>query len=223
MTFAMDGNGKGFETRLRRAEEVLARVSAGDYDTRLELTNDTDALAGLEMGINFLIVDLRSAAQRTREQQEALLAQQRELEAKLETIEQQQIAIRELSTPVIEIWDDIIVLPIVGVVDSRRALEITESLLERIVEKKAKCAIIDVTGVEVVDTKTADHLLKVTRAAKLLGTHCVLTGLSPAVAQTLVSIGAEMNELRTLRNLKAGLRDCIRFTQGQTSENGETQ
>lgn len=206
----MDGN--RLETRLRRAEEVLARVSAGDYEQKLELSNDVDALAGLEMGINFLIVDLRTAAKQTREQQDALLAQQRELEAKLATIEQQADAIRELSTPVIEIWDDIIVLPIVGVVDSQRTADIMENLLKSIVDKQAACAIIDVTGVEVVDTRTADHLLRVTRAARLLGTRCVLTGLSPAVAQTLVAVGTEMTELVTLRNLKAGLLYCIQFT-----------
>ena len=89
------------------------------------------------------------------------------------------------------------------------------NLLEYIVEKQAKCAIIDVTGVELVDTKTADYLLKVARAASLLGTRCVLTGLSPAVAQTLVEIGADLTEVRTLRNLKAGLLDCLRHLKAE--------
>jgi rsbT co-antagonist protein RsbR len=110
-----------------------------------------------------------------------------------------------------EIWDDVLVLPIVGVVDTHRSMDIMSNLLERIVERQSKCVIIDVTGVEMVDTKTADYLLKVVRAAGLLGTRCVLTGLSPAVAQTLVEIGADLSEVRTLRNLKAGLLDCLRF------------
>lgn len=200
-----------FDERLRRAEEVLTLVAQGDLDQRLELPSGEDALTGLEMGINFLVVDLRQTDKANREQREALLAQQRELEAKLITIEQQAAAIRELTTPVMEIWDDVLVLPVVGVVDTRRSMDIMSNLLERIVERQSKCVIIDITGVEVVDTKTADYLLKVVRAAGLLGTRCVLTGLSPAVAQTLVEIGADLSEVRTLRNLKAGLLDCLRF------------
>ncbi|MCA9719275.1 MAG: STAS domain-containing protein, partial [Myxococcales bacterium] len=75
--------------------------------------------------------------------------------------------------------------------------------------------IIDVTGVEVVDTKTADYLLKVIRAANLLGSRCVLTGLSPAIAQTLVEIGADLTEVNTLRNIKDGLKDCLRYIRSQ--------
>lgn len=135
----------------------------------------------------------------------------RELEVKLATIERQDAAIRDLSTPIMEIWDDVLVLPIVGVVDTRRSMEIMNNLLERIVETQSRCVIIDVTGVEFIDTKTADYLLKVVRASNLLGTRCVLTGLSPAIAQTLVDIGADLTEVRTLRNLKAGLKDCLRY------------
>jgi rsbT co-antagonist protein RsbR len=200
-----------FEARLRRAEHVLTKVSEGQLDQRLELGETEDALTGLEMGINFLIVDLRETEQTNREQREALVAQQRDLEAKLATIEQQAAAIREMTTPVMEIWDDVLVLPIVGVVDTRRSMDIMSSLLEAIVARQAKCVILDITGVEIVDTRTADYLLKVARAARLLGSRCVLTGLSPAVAQTLVEIGADLTEVRTLRNLKAGLLDCLRF------------
>ena len=185
-----------FEARLRRAEHVLTKVSEGQLDQRLELGETEDALTGLEMGINFLIVDLRETEQTNREQREALVAQQRELEAKLVTIEQQAAAIRELTTPVMEIWDDVLVLPIVGVVDTRRSMDIMSNLLEQIVARQAKCVILDITGVEVVDTRTADYLLKVVRAASLLGSRCVLTGLSPAVAQTLVEIGADLTEVR---------------------------
>jgi rsbT co-antagonist protein RsbR len=110
-----------------------------------------------------------------------------------------------------EIWNDVLVLPIVGVVDTKRSMDIMGNLLEQIVARQAKCVIIDVTGAEIVDTRTADYLLKVVRAASLLGSRCVLTGLSPAVAQTLVEIGADLTEVRTLRNLEAGLLDCLRF------------
>ena len=211
-------NDEAFAERLRRAEEVLTRVAQGDLDQKLELSSTDDALTGLEMGINFLIVDLRQTEQRNREQRDALLAQRGELEDKLLTIAQQADAIRELTTPVLEIWDDVLVLPIVGVVDTRRSVEIMTDLLEAIAERKARCVIIDVTGVEIVDTGTADYLLKVVRAATLLGTRCVLTGLSPAVAQTLTMIGADLGEVRTLRNLKAGLIDALRFLKKKPGE-----
>lgn len=135
----------------------------------------------------------------------------RELEVKLATIEEQAAAIRELSTPVMEIWEDVLVLPVVGVVDTKRSMDIMNNLLERIVQTQSKCVIIDITGVEIVDTRTADYLLRVSRAANLLGTRCVLTGLSPAVAQTLVEIGANLTEVRTLRNLRDGLKDCLLY------------
>jgi rsbT co-antagonist protein RsbR len=135
----------------------------------------------------------------------------RELDEKLLTIQQQAAAIRELSTPVMDVWDDVLLLPVVGVVDTQRSMDIMNALLDRIVATQSRCVIIDITGVGTVDTRTADYLLKVVRAATLLGTRCVLTGLSPAVAQTLVEIGADLTEVRTLRNLKAGLRDCIKY------------
>ncbi|MCB9754951.1 MAG: XylR N-terminal domain-containing protein [Myxococcales bacterium] len=138
-----------------------------------------------------------------------------ELERQTALIQEQEAAISELSTPVMEIWDDILVLPIVGVVDTRRSLELMTNLLDRIVETQSRCVIIDVTGVEVVDTKTADYLLKVIRAANLLGSRCVLTGLSPAIAQTLVEIGADLTEVNTLRNIKDGLKDCLRYIRSQ--------
>ncbi len=135
----------------------------------------------------------------------------RELERKLAVIEEQEAAISELSTPVMEIWDDILLLPIVGVVDTRRSMEIMNNLLDSIASTQARCVIIDVTGVEVVDTRTADYLLKVIRAASLLGCRGVLTGLGAAISQTLVEIGADLSEVRTLRSIKEGLRDSLKF------------
>ncbi len=139
----------------------------------------------------------------------------RELEARDAVIQEQELAISELNTPVMEIWDDVLVLPIVGVVDTRRSMEIMNNLLSSIEQTQARCVIIDVTGVEVVDTKTADYLLKVIRAANLLGSRCVLTGLSSAIAQTLVEIGADLSEIRTLRNIKEGLKDCLKYLRSQ--------
>lgn len=137
----------------------------------------------------------------------------KELEIKIATIEHQAQAIRELATPVIEIWDDILALPIVGQLDSERGADLLHSTLTAISSHNAKCVIIDITGVEQVDTATAGQIVNVVRAAELLGTRCVLTGVRSQVAHTLVGLGIELAGVRTLRTLKDGLRDCMKFLQ----------
>lgn len=200
-----------FDERLARAERVLMRVADGDFDVRIETDRFTeDALGSLEMGINFLVVDLRSIDRANREKAEALALQQRELEEKLVTIAQQAASIRELSTPIIEVWDDILALPIVGKVDTQRSEEIMIALLGKVIASRSRCVIIDVTGMDLVDTQTADYLLRIARCVALVGAYCVLSGVSPAIAQTLVQLGVDLSRLRTLRSLKDGIKDCIR-------------
>jgi anti-anti-sigma regulatory factor len=118
--------------------------------------------------------------------------------------------VRQLQTPILQIWEDVIALPVIGMVDSRRSQEMMETLLAEIVEHRSKYVIIDITGVEIVDTRTADHFVKVMKSAELLGTRCVMTGIRPAVAQTLVELGVDLSSIRTLRNLEEGLRSCLR-------------
>jgi anti-anti-sigma regulatory factor len=134
----------------------------------------------------------------------------REVDQKLEIIERQRFAIQELSTPVLQLWTNVLAMPIIGVVDSRRSAEIMERLLSEITAKQSRFVILDITGVEIVDTKTADHFIKVIKAAELLGTRCILTGIRPAVAQTLVEIGVDLSSITTLRTLQDGLRECLR-------------
>ncbi len=207
--------------RLERAEKILTEVAQGNFDLNIEIFDSPDPLTNLEMGINFMIMDLRTMEEDNRRKENNLLDKQKELENNLSTIEKQAEAIRELSTPVMEVWDDVLVLPIVGIVDTRRSMEIMDNLLSKIVESQSRCIIIDITGVEIVDTKTADYLLKVVQAAQLLGARCVLTGINPAVAQTLVDIGADLSTVKTLRNLKAGLLDCIKFIRRSDMRNEE--
>ncbi|MDD5308645.1 MAG: STAS domain-containing protein [Deltaproteobacteria bacterium] len=149
------------------------------------------------------------AAQAQREAQEKEKAL-KELDQKLEIIGRQQLAIQELSTPILQLWDNVLALPVIGVVDSKRSADIMERLLSEITIKQSRFVILDITGVEVVDTKTADHFIKVIKAAELLGTRCILTGIRPAVAQTLVEIGVDLSSIITLRNLQDGLRECLR-------------
>jgi rsbT co-antagonist protein RsbR len=133
-----------------------------------------------------------------------------ELEEKLKTIEQQRVAIRELSTPVIEIWDGVLCMPVVGVMDTSRSADMTDALLRAIVEKKVRHAVIDITGIEVMDTRTADHFIRMAKAVRLLGANCALTGISPGIAQTIVNMDLDLGGIVTHRSLREALQFYVR-------------
>ena len=119
--------------------------------------------------------------------------------------------VRELSTPVIPVYQGILALPLIGTIESSRSAQIMEALLAAVAQDKASVVILDVTGVPVVDSSTADHLLKATRAASLLGARCVLSGISPAVAQTMVQLGVDLRGVMTCRNLQASVAYALRL------------
>jgi rsbT co-antagonist protein RsbR len=125
--------------------------------------------------------------------------------AYLETMTRHQAAIRELSTPVIKVFDRILLLPIVGTVDTQRAHQIMETVLVQVVEQQAKVMILDIAGVPVVDTKVADHILKTTAAVQLLGAQTILTGISASVARTVVQLGLEITRMHTRSKLSEGI------------------
>jgi rsbT co-antagonist protein RsbR len=110
-----------------------------------------------------------------------------------EVIRRQQRELTELSTPVVKLWDGVLALPIIGTLDSERTQVVMESLLQRIVDDGAAIAIIDITGVPTVDTLTAQHLLKTVAAARLMGADCIISGIRPQIAQTIVHLGVELN------------------------------
>ena len=128
---------------------------------------------------------------------------------RLALIEQQQRVIRELSTPIIEVWDRVLALPMLGVIDSGTTAEVMDNLLAQISEKGARFAVLDLTSVEVVDTGTAGHILKLIRAIRLLGADGIITGIRPAVAQTMVTLGLDLRDVVTLARLRDALQFCI--------------
>jgi rsbT co-antagonist protein RsbR len=126
-------------------------------------------------------------------------------------IRQQQEAIRELSTPVLQIRERLLLLPIIGVIDTQRARLITESLLLSIRANRAKVVVMDVTGVATIDSKVANHLLQTVAAARLMGALVIVTGLTSEVAQSLVTLGIELSTLNTVGDLQGGLEEAERL------------
>lgn len=136
---------------------------------------------------------------------DASLAIDAYIEQHLEAIHRQQAAIRELSSPVIRVFDRVLLLPLVGTIDSLRAQHVMESTLVRVGEEQAKVLLLDIAGVAVVDTQVADYLLKTTAAVRLLGAQSVVTGISPQVARTMVELGVDLSSLHTRNKLSDGL------------------
>ncbi|WP_298873866.1 STAS domain-containing protein [uncultured Bradyrhizobium sp.] len=128
-----------------------------------------------------------------------------------EVIIRQQREIAELSTPVVKLWDGILALPLIGTLDSQRTQVVMENLLQTIVDVEAEIAIIDITGVPMVDTLTAQHLLKTVAAARLMGADCLISGIRPQIAQTMVHLGVELNVIS-----KSSLADAFAVALRQT-------
>jgi len=120
-------------------------------------------------------------------------------------IGRQQEELLELSTPVVRLWDSILALPLIGTLNSERTQVVMESLLEKIVETEAQIAIIDITGVPTVDTLVAQHLLKTVAAARLMGADCIISGIRPQIAQTIIHLGINLSDVVT----KATLADAF--------------
>src|ERR1700741_2152566 len=126
-------------------------------------------------------------------------------------IRQQQEAIRELSTPVLQVRERLLILPIIGVLDPQRARQLTEQLLRGIRTNRAKVVVIDITGVAAMDATVANHLVQTVEASRLLGATVIVTGLSPEIAQTLVTIGVDLGKMNTVGDLQGGIEQAERL------------
>ena len=126
-------------------------------------------------------------------------------------IRQQQEAIRELSTPVLQVRERLLILPIIGVIDPQRARQLTEQLLRGIRTNRAKVVVIDITGVAAMDATVANHLVQTVEASRLLGATVIVTGLSPEIAQTIVNIGVDLGKMNTVGDLQGGIEQAERL------------
>jgi len=175
------------EVKQKRKDGILFDVSLSVFGLRSE--------AGEIMGVTAIIRDITERKQ-MEEERERL--QQR-------IIESQEAVIRELATPIMPIYRGIVVLPLVGTIDTRRAQQIMQTMLTSIASYQASVVIMDITGVPVMDTGVANHLLQVARAARLLGSEVIIVGIRPEVAQTIVHLGVDLSGMMTKQNLQRGL------------------
>jgi rsbT co-antagonist protein RsbR len=132
-------------------------------------------------------------------------------------IRQQQEAIRELSTPVLQVRERLLILPIIGVLDGQRARQLTEQLLRGIRANRARVVVIDITGVPTIDSTVANHLVQTVDASRLMGASVIITGLSPEIAQTLVTLGVELGKVNAVGDLQGGIEEAERLLGYQVS------
>ena len=181
--------------RFRSGSDEVIRISLEVDDSNLDFSATGVHSEGAYLGVLLTIKDMTEAV--SREQELISLASQ--LRAAQE----------ELSTPVVQIWDQVLALPLIGSIDSKRAQTITEVMLERIVATQSEIIILDITGVHSVDTNVTSHLLKIVSASRLLGAECVITGIGPDIAQTMIHLGVDLDELTTMVDMQEGLRYAI--------------
>lgn len=159
---------------------------------------DNTALLDANGEVEYLIGTGVDITERKRAEEERAVLQQ-------QIIETQSAALRELSTPLIPIANNVVIMPLIGAIDSQRAQQIMETLLEGVANHQAEIAIIDITGVQLVDTQVANALIRASQAVKLLGAKVVLTGIQPQIAQTLVHIGIDLSDIITRATLQSGI------------------
>lgn len=183
--------------------KVLADVRDGALDVRWsDALPEGHPLHGLQQDINALIAAISTERMRSLDYVE-------KVEDQLATIALQRAALRELSTPVIEVWSGVLCLPVVGVMDSERGAQVMSDLLATVSERSAAHVIIDVTGILAMDGEALRHLVNAASALRLLGAECVITGIKPLVADSLVEMDFDPGLLTTRRNLREALRHIL--------------
>ena len=197
-------NVKNLKGRITRIEDVLSTVAAGNLEARIQ-SEDEDDLSGIEAAIDLLIDDLTDELINREKVQKELEDKLSKIQEQQRTIVQQQEDLLELSSPVTKVWDNILILPVIGTLDSQRTQIMMENLLQKIVQTGCTMAILDITGVPTVDTQVANHLLKTVTSARLLGAECIISGISPAIAQTIVHLGIDLSSIKT----KATMQDAM--------------
>ncbi|HYV44326.1 MAG TPA: STAS domain-containing protein [Myxococcaceae bacterium] len=189
--------------RLERVIDALARATCQDYSHRVPVQDVDDELLELEVGVNMLLEDLERVSRQNAESLGEIERKNREI------AERSALALRELATPIIVVWRGVLTLPVIGAVDTERSADMMDALLNKVVAEQATHVVIDLTGISVLDTRTADHFVRMAKAVRLLGASCYITGISPAIAQTLAQLSVDTSSARTVQKLSDALREVF--------------
>jgi rsbT co-antagonist protein RsbR len=212
-------------------DEFVVRPSEETVEGRIRQLLQTDSAESIDLAaalqrLRKEVAERKSIAEELEQQiaerkltEERLLREVQErttmeqnLRSKLDIIRQQEEAIRAMSTPILQLWEGVLTMPVIGVVDTNRAAQMMENLLQEITKTQAQFTILDLTGVDMMDTSAADHLLKLVQAAGLLGAKCVVSGISPNMANAIVGLGVDLGDVPTFGNLQSALRYVIGTT-----------
>ena len=198
-------------SRLAHLRDAVLRAVEGDFDAALRAlaAAPVDEFGGLERAVRELVADYRLAIDQNAMSIAEFTASQHELLAKLETIEQQHAAIQRLSAPIIDVWDGVVTVPLAGVLDADGARELTARLLAVIHRARIAWVIVDLTGATHLDVAVAQHILRLSRAVALMGARCLVTGVAPQVAHSIVALGVSAEDLRPMASLKEALKLCM--------------
>lgn len=199
----MDGLSSDAVDQISTVLLVMSEIASGDYTARVDIDGwEGTPIEALARRINQLAEALARAGSESERAR-------RELEEKIEVVAAQRTAIDELSCPLIEVWDDVLCVPVVGGLDAARSTRLSEDLLHAVVQRKARYVILDVTGISVMDTETVDHFQRVAAAVRLLGAACVMSGVQPSVAQTMIHMGADLGAVHAHRTLRSALERWV--------------
>ncbi|MFH1378389.1 MAG: STAS domain-containing protein [Planctomycetota bacterium] len=193
---------------------VASKLKDGDLDIAISARGG-DEIGALAVVFDQMRNSIRQRIKELNSENEIRKESEKTLQNKLDIITRQQEAIRSMTTPAIEVGDRLLALPIVGFLDSQRAAEMTQNLLAKIVESEARGVIIDITAIDVIDTQTADHFIKMAKSARLLGAKTIITGISPTIALTLTHIDVNLSGIIAMRNLREGIEFFL-AEQGRT-------
>jgi PAS domain S-box-containing protein len=178
--------------------ELRLRHSSGEYRTVMVRGQAEWDEAGVPLRMGGGLTDITDRRR-----------MEEDLRDKIAIIERQQEAIRQLSSPIIEVWEGVLTMPVLGTLDSQRAAQMMETLLQEVVRTRSRYTIIDLTGVDSVDTGTADHIIKLIQAVQLLGAHGIIVGIRPDVARTVVLLGVDLARITIRANLREALVFCM--------------
>ncbi|PRP94444.1 STAS domain-containing protein [Enhygromyxa salina] len=185
--------------RIERILRSLIAAAEGNYEVRVPLDDVEDEFLEVEVGVNFLLEELVLRRTENQTQHEALVARGEQLAVKSAAL------VAALSTPIITVWPGVLALPLIGPIDNERASNISATLLARVSSERATHVILDLTGVEKVSTATLSSLLRLVRSLRLIGTACLITGISAEAARQIVGLGVDPTQFKTLGRVSDAL------------------